>query len=87
MFVVVKFDGLKAAAKKGMNPSRQYKLLRDVDNVIDVAIAAATNFATETEETAAEEDFADLTSSAPARSAAPAPTKERAARVTNLLNK
>lgn len=87
MFVVIKFDGYKAAAKKGMQPSRQYKLLRDAENVIDVAVATTANFATDVEDSGADEDFSDLTSSTPARSASATPTKERAARVTSLLNK
>ena len=86
MFVVIKFDGLKAAAKKGMQPSRQYKLLRDTENVIDVAVASATNIATDIDELTDDSDFSDLTSSASTQAAA-APSKERAARVTSLLSK
>jgi hypothetical protein len=89
MFVVIKFDGLKAAARKGMQPSRQYKLFRDAQNIIDVAVAATANMAIDVDSES--EDFSDLTSSSVASQAASSgsshtPTKERAARVTSLLN-
>lgn len=87
MYVVVKFDGLKAAAKKGMQPSRQYKLFRDSQNIIDVAVASTSSMAIDVESDS--EDFSDLTSGSvsPSSSASATPTKERAARVTSLLNK
>lgn len=80
-FVVVKFDGYKAAAKKGMQPSRQYKLLRDSENVIDVAVASTSGYGADLD-IGAEEDFSEL-----ANTTSSAPTKERASRVTSLLNK
>lgn len=84
MFVVIKFDGLKAAAKKGMQPSRQYKLLRDAENVIDVAVASSNNLATDIEDSVDSDDFSDLTSS---NQTTAVPSKERATRVTSLLSK
>lgn len=82
MYVVVKFDGFKASLKKGMKPSRQYKLFRDSNNIIDISVASNLDIATDVDS----DDFSDLTSSTTESTSDTLSSKDRASRVTSLLN-
>ena len=65
-----------------MKPSRQYKLFRDSTNIIDISVAANLDIATDVDS----DDFSDLTSSTTDSASDTLSSRDRAARVTSLLN-